>query len=79
MDERSRVLTAACAGAAVGGIWGWRYLTSRGCRVRDQIGPTIDRVIDELRHARATGVKAKTAINEGRQLLADIMAVRQSA
>jgi hypothetical protein len=79
MDERSAGLTATCAGAAIGGIWGWLYLTKSGRHVRDQIEPTIDRFIDEIRRARATGEKAKTAINEGRRLLTDIMAVRASA
>jgi hypothetical protein len=79
MDERSRVLTAACAGAAIGGLWGWLYLTESGCGVRNQIGPTIDRFIDDLGRARATGEKAKTAISEGRRFVTDIMAVRESA
>ena len=72
MDERSRVLTAAFAGAAIGGIWAWVYLTESGRQVRDQIHPAIDRLIDELEHVRKTAEKAMTAVNEGRQLLTDI-------
>jgi hypothetical protein len=34
------VLTAACVGAVLGGVWGWLYLTTSGGRVRDHILPT---------------------------------------
>lgn len=79
MEDRSRVLAAAGVGAVVGGLWGWLYLTKSGCQVRDQIEPTIDRIIDELKAVRATGEKAKTVIDDGRRLLSDVMAVGKSA
>ena len=79
MRDRSRVLAAAGVGAVVGGLWGWLYLTKSGCQARDQIEPTIDRIIDELKEARATGDKAKTVIDDGRRLLADVMVVGKSA
>jgi hypothetical protein len=79
MEDRSRVLVAAGVGAVVGGLWGWLYLTKSGCQARDRIEPTIDRIIDELKDARATGEKAKTAIDDGRRLLADVMAAAKSA
>ena len=72
MDDRSRILTAACAGAAIGGLWAWMYLTDNGRRVRDRIDPAIGRLIDELNHMREAAEKAKGAVNEGRQLLTDI-------
>ena len=55
MEDRSRVLAAAGVGAVIGGLWGWLYLTKSGCQARDQIEPTIDRIIGELKEARATG------------------------
>jgi len=70
MSERSRVVTAACVGAAIGGIWGWLYLTGKGGRVRDQIEPTIDRFVAALDQVLAAGDKTKDAIDEGRRLLA---------
>ena len=79
MDDRSRVLTAACVGAVLGGVWGWLYLTKSGCQARDRIEPTVDRIIDELKEVRATGEKAKTAVDDGRRLLADVIAVGTSA
>ena len=79
MDDRSCVLTAACVWAVLGGVWGWLYLTKSGCQARDQIEPTIDRIIDVLKAVRATGEKAKTVVDDGRRLLADVMAVGTSA
>jgi uncharacterized protein YcfJ len=79
MDDSSRVLTAACVGAVVGGVVGWLYLTGSGRRIRDQVEPGLDRVMNDVKRARAAGEKAKGALSDGRELLADIMAVRQSA
>ena len=79
MEDRSRVLAAAGVGAVVGGLWGWLYLTKSGCQARNQIKPTIDRIIDELKAVRATGEKAKAVVDDGRRLLADVMAVGTSA
>jgi hypothetical protein len=75
MEDRSRVLAAAGVGAVAGGLWAWLYLTKSGCQVRDQIEPALDRIIDELKAARATSEKAKTAIDDGRRLLSDVMAI----
>jgi hypothetical protein len=72
MDDRSRILTAACAGAAIGGLWAWMYLTESGRRARSQIDPALGRLIDELEHVHEAAEKAKVAVNEGRQLLTDL-------
>jgi hypothetical protein len=48
------------------------YLTESGRRARGQIDPAIGRLIDELDHVREAAEKAKSAVNEGRQLLTDI-------
>ena len=48
MDERSRVLMAACLGAVAGGIWGWLYLTENGRHMREQIEPRLDDLIGEI-------------------------------
>jgi len=52
MDDRSRVLTAACAGALLGGIWGWLYLTASGTQLRGRIDPALDSTVDALDKAR---------------------------
>jgi hypothetical protein len=79
MEDRSRVLTAACAGAVVGGIWGWLYLTEKGRSVRDQIGPGFDRLLDVLGRVQATGENARTAIVEGQRLVTLITALKEVA
>lgn len=65
MSDRSRVLGAAFAGAAIGGIWGWFYMTDRGRLLRDRIDPVLNRLAGAVGKAYA----ARTAIVEGRNLL----------
>lgn len=79
MGERSRVMTAACAGAAIGGVWAWLYFTEQGGRVRDHIEPTVDRFVAALDQLLAAGDKTRDAIDEGRRLLIDVTAGQQSA
>ena len=74
VDERSRVLVAACLGAVAGGIWGWLYLTENGRHVREQIEPRLDDLIGEMTRVRGTVEKARTAANEGWRSLSDITA-----
>ena len=70
MEERSRVMLAALLGAAVGGVWGWLYMTEQGRRIRAQIDPKLDDFMRELQGLRGTVEKAKTAANEGWRSLA---------
>ena len=72
MDERSRVLMATCVGAVIGGVWGWLYLTESGRRVRDQIDPRLDDLINEMGRVRGTVEKARSAANEGWRSLSEI-------
>ena len=52
-SDRSRVVAAACVGAALGGVWGWLYLTSSGARVRDRLDPVFDGAADALDKVQA--------------------------
>ena len=72
VDERSRVLAATCLGAVAGGVWGWLYLTESGRRLRDQIEPRLDDLVNEITRVRGTVEKARTAANEGWRSLSDI-------
>lgn len=72
MDERSRVLMAACVGAVVGGVCGWLYLTESGRTVREQLEPRLEDLIGEMTRVRGTVEKARTAANEGWRSLNDI-------
>jgi hypothetical protein len=72
VDERSRVLLATCLGAAIGGAWGWLYLTEQGRRVRDQIEPKLDDFMRELTRMRSTVEKARMAADEGWRSLGEM-------
>lgn len=65
MEDRSRVVIAMLIGAAVGGVWGYLYLTDAGRRVRAQIEPKLDDFMSELHRMRGTIEKARAAANEG--------------
>jgi hypothetical protein len=72
VDERSRVLAATFAGAVIGGVWGWLYLTENGRRIRDQIEPKLDDLLGEITRVRGTVEKARTAANEGWRSLSEM-------
>lgn len=72
VDERSRVLAATCLGAVAGGVWGWLYLTENGRRIRDQIEPKLDDLVNEIGRIRGTVEKARTAASEGMRSLNEV-------
>jgi hypothetical protein len=63
---------AAIVGAALGGVYGWLYLTENGRRVREQIEPKLDDFIGEITRVRGTVEKARSAANEGWRSLSEI-------
>ena len=73
MDERSQVMAATLLGAVVGGVLGCLYLTERGRRIRTQLEPFSDAVIDEIQQARRSVEKARDAANEGRQAFDEVL------
>lgn len=73
MDERTQVLMTTVLGAAVGGVLGWLYLTERGQRVRVQLEPFFDSVIDEIHQTQQTVDKARLAADEGRRAFDDVL------
>ena len=73
MGERESVLLATVLGATVGCVFGCLYVTERGRRVREQIEPLFDTVIDELQQTRKTIEKARVAFDEGRRTFDDVL------
>lgn len=73
MDEREQVLIATLLGAVMGGVFGALYFTERGRRVREQIEPMLDNVIEELQRSRQTLEKARTLSGEGRRALDELL------
>ena len=78
MDERSQVFAATILGAAVGGVLGCLYLTERGRRVRAQLKPFFDGVIDEIHQAQHTVDKARLAAAEGKRAVDDVLRPSES-
>ena len=45
MDDRARIIVAACVGATLGAAWGWLYLTESGAAVRVRVDPALDALV----------------------------------
>lgn len=65
MSVASRVLMASLAGAVVGGVVGYLYLTESGDRFVRGLEPRIDRAAGEIRRWRSAIDKAQRAAAEG--------------
>jgi hypothetical protein len=74
MNEQSRVLVATLAGAAIGGLFGYLYLTASGRRLREEIEPRLDEFSQEIRKLRSTVNKAQAVANEGWRSLNELIA-----
>jgi hypothetical protein len=66
-------MLATVIGAMAGGLIGCLYLTDRGRRVRGQIEPMVDTVIEELQQVGQTLDKARTAAAEGRRVVDEVL------
>ena len=75
LDDRSRALMAACVGAVVGGLWGWLYLTENGGAVRRRIGPSLDRLPDDIKAVRTSADKTSAVLADVRNILEDVSAL----
>ena len=73
MDERSKVLLTTMLGAVCGSLAGYLYLTAGGRRVRGQLEPLLDTVVDELQHVRITVERTRAAAAEGRRVVDEIV------
>ncbi len=76
MDDRTKVLVAAVAGALAGGVCGFLYLTEAGRRVRQRIDPQIDEFVAEVRRLKRTVEKARAAADESWRTLQDVVGSR---
>lgn len=73
MNEREQVLISTLLGAVMGGVFGTLYFTERGRRVREQIEPMLDNVIEEVQRCRQTFGKARILTGEGRRALDELL------
>ena len=64
-DQMSRVF----AGAAVGAVFAFLFLTKSGHRLLDSAEPWLDQVIGDMQRLRGAAAKANSAMEEGRRSL----------
>jgi gas vesicle protein len=76
MNDQSRVLVASLAGAAIGGLVGYLYLTANGRRLRDELEPRLDEFSQEIRKLRSTVNKAQAVASEGWRSLHELIGER---
>lgn len=76
MSSQGRVVWASVAGAAVGGVLGYLYLTESGRRLLDQIEPRLDDFVRETARLRTTVLKARAAARESWRSLNEIVGER---
>lgn len=63
---------AMAAGAVVGGVAGYLYLTDSGRRLLGQIEPRLDEAMREMARLRETIFKAQSVAQEGWRSLSQI-------
>lgn len=73
MSEQSRVVAASLAGAAIGAVVGYLYMTQSGRSLRDQFEPRLDDFVQEIRKLRTTISKAQAVANEGWRSLNELI------
>ena len=66
MNARSVAWERALAGAAVGGLVTYLYLTDDGRKVREQAEAWLDDFLDAMTRMQSAVTKAHRAIEEGR-------------
>lgn len=76
MSEQSKVLAASLAGAAIGGLIGYLYLTPSGRRMREQLEPRLEEFSQEMRKLRGTMMKAQEVASEGWRSLQELVGDR---
>jgi hypothetical protein len=74
MSERSVVVLSAIAGAALGGLTGFLFLTDRGRQLRLDLEPRLDEFARELASLQGTVSRAASAATEGWRMVADAAA-----
>jgi len=72
VSNQGRVMMASLAGALVGRVVGYLYLTDGGRRVRGQIEPRLDDALREIARLRQTLGKAQAVASEGWRSLSHI-------
>jgi hypothetical protein len=67
VSERSEIVGAALAGAAIGAAVGFLFFSASGRRLRGEIEPRIMEISRDIVRVRDAVVKAVAAVNDGRR------------
>jgi hypothetical protein len=73
VDDQSKVALSILAGAVLGGLVGFFYLTTQGRDLKSRIEPALDDVLDEVRRWRGTAAKARVAAEESMRSFAEFV------
>ena len=69
--DKSRILMASIAGAAIGSFLGYLFFTPQGRKLRVDLEAALEDAVGELIRFRSTVAKASAAASEGWRLLDD--------
>jgi len=64
VNDRTAVVLGALAGALVGGVASYLFLTERGRQLREDLEPRLLDLLAELQKARETATQAREAVTE---------------
>jgi hypothetical protein len=73
VTERTQVLGNVFVGVLLGGALGYLCLTEDGRRLLARAEPWLDDVMDQMRRLQTAAVKARNAVDEGRQSVDVVM------
>jgi hypothetical protein len=65
VEDRSRVAYATLIGAALGGLVGFLFFTTRGQRVRGEVMPRLGDLVDETKRLQGVVGKLREATQGG--------------
>jgi gas vesicle protein len=71
VNERSAIVLSALAGAALGGLAGFLFLTDRGRQLRQDLEPRFDEFARELANLQSTVARARSAAVDGWRMVAE--------
>ena len=69
MNEHSKVVAGAVAGAVVGAAATYLFLTDQGRMLRERLEPAIDEARSELSKFQGTLLRAAAVVNDGVRLV----------
>jgi hypothetical protein len=69
VSERSQIVGATLAGAAIGGLIGYLFFTASGRRLRGEIEPRVVEASREIVRVRDAVAQAFSVIEDGRRSL----------